>query len=794
MEASFSGKKAVKAPGWVPEFVDDSDDEIDSVVEIPVTDGDTPVNTVRENLDMNKEKDDSDTREYPPGFTPKEIGKEQDHVNVSSTTPKEDLQGEDFTHNSQCNMKSNSVNSSCSGHFKVSTVPKTGGSILNCMEELVKVGQTMGYAMEGVENDIMKIIEQQGEEALKFLKNKIKEWNSHFLKNSKADLTRLQEELKQIDAEIDCVKRYKRRRSNGPFTHSDGIRVPIDMEFPNSISSSQQVEFRGRSAVVSRETIMDGPFILNEVMQWCSLKKMKTLIFKVDFEKAYDSSCLSSSRGSILINGSPTSEFQFFRGLKQDVFHRASGLKLIEAISKILGLQVESSKVREAAEKLGCLILRTPFTYLGTKVGDNMNRVLAWQEVIDKVKNRLSNWKMKALSIGGNRGSLGVASFPCALNRGLILKWLWKSFVEKDSIMDKVIKAIHEMTGSRQREAYILNLLTCPTCEATYLTHLCKPINITYFNKLINPHDLQDVDRCIVVAAMACDWYCSYVCKSEPPVYFFLMNIYCLVEMVGNDDLLLYVLLEHDRLKRPVSWRGSTLILVFAAMAGDDDNVLFSTLSLPRPITWLGNHTECVIAALSGVWWWSGKQSRSQKKSRKAMLKLGMKVVLGVSRVTIKRTKNVSSCCILSLPKELQVPSGSVSLLQWVGSFVGNMIALSLRPRISSNNSIPQAGLTGVADSIAVNNSATCYTSPVGRQRATAGFAPVISSNLVDVIKDRVMKGRLIVRLTQLRRKCRWRSTIRPETLIGLTFRAQAIFNCLQAIMVCFAICFDTNV
>ncbi|GKF92344.1 hypothetical protein Tco_0279063 [Tanacetum coccineum] len=114
----------------------------------------------------NKEKDDSDTREYPPGFTPKEIGKEQDQVDVSSTTPKEDLQGKDFTHNSQCNMKSNSVNSSCSGHFKVSTVPKTGGSILNCMEELVKVGQTMGYAMEGVENDIMKIIEQQGEEAV----------------------------------------------------------------------------------------------------------------------------------------------------------------------------------------------------------------------------------------------------------------------------------------------------------------------------------------------------------------------------------------------------------------------------------------------------------------------------------------------------------------------------------------------------------------------------------------------------------------------------------------------------
>ncbi|XP_071710573.1 nascent polypeptide-associated complex subunit alpha-like protein 2 [Rutidosis leptorrhynchoides] len=37
----------------------------------------------------------------------------------------------------------------------------------------------------------------------------------------------------------------------------------------------------------------------------------------------------------------------------------------------------------------------------------------------------------------------------------------------------------------------------------------------------------------------------------------------------------------------------------------------------------------------------SSKQSRSEKKSRKAMLKLGMKPVLGVSRVTIKRAKNV---------------------------------------------------------------------------------------------------------------------------------------------------------
>ncbi|KAI3762353.1 hypothetical protein L1987_52781 [Smallanthus sonchifolius] len=37
----------------------------------------------------------------------------------------------------------------------------------------------------------------------------------------------------------------------------------------------------------------------------------------------------------------------------------------------------------------------------------------------------------------------------------------------------------------------------------------------------------------------------------------------------------------------------------------------------------------------------SSKQSRSEKKSRKAMLKLGMKPVIGVSRVSIKRAKNI---------------------------------------------------------------------------------------------------------------------------------------------------------
>nr|GEW30077.1 reverse transcriptase domain-containing protein [Tanacetum cinerariifolium] len=44
-----------------------------------------------------------------------------------------------------------------------------------------------------------------------------------------------------------------------------------------------------QSAFIVERQILDGPFILSEVLQWYTKKKKKSLIFKVDFEKAYDS-------------------------------------------------------------------------------------------------------------------------------------------------------------------------------------------------------------------------------------------------------------------------------------------------------------------------------------------------------------------------------------------------------------------------------------------------------------------------------------------------------------------------
>ncbi|GKF19672.1 RNA-directed DNA polymerase, eukaryota, partial [Tanacetum coccineum] len=96
-----------------------------------------------------------------------------------------------------------------------------------------------------------------------------------------------------------------------------------------------------QTAFLPNRQILDGPFIINELLSYCKHKKKSAMVFKVDFAKAYDSirwdyledvlcsfgfgskwrawirGCLTSSMASILVNGSPTSEFQFHRGLKQ---------------------------------------------------------------------------------------------------------------------------------------------------------------------------------------------------------------------------------------------------------------------------------------------------------------------------------------------------------------------------------------------------------------------------------------------------------------------------------------------
>ncbi|GJX74901.1 RNA-directed DNA polymerase, eukaryota [Tanacetum coccineum] len=296
----------------------------------------------------------------------------------------------------------------------------------------------------------------------------------------------------------------------------------------------------------------------------CKRKIRKAMFFKVDFAKAYDSvrwdylinvleafgfgmtwcqwirGLCCFGKASVLVNGSPSREFQFQCGLKQGdplapllfilvmeslhlsfsrvvearifkgirlnnsislshlfyaddalivgewssdnlwgiinvlkCFFLASGLQINIHKSQLLGVGVSRLDIEAAAASIGCSIMDNQFCYLGVMVGGNTSRHKFWADVVSKLRSRLSKWKTKTLSIGGRltllksvlgasplyytadkkitwvawdkvlaskkNGGLGVSSY-FALNRALLLKWIWRFVSQDDSLLFQVMQ------------------------------------------------------------------------------------------------------------------------------------------------------------------------------------------------------------------------------------------------------------------------------------------------------------------------------------------------------------------
>ncbi|GJU40602.1 RNA-directed DNA polymerase, eukaryota, reverse transcriptase zinc-binding domain protein [Tanacetum coccineum] len=94
----------------------------------------------------------------------------------------------------------------------------------------------------------------------------------------------------------------------------------------------------------------------------------------------------------------------------------------------------------QAANRIGCGVLKAPFAYLGSKVGGNMSRIKSWDEIVDKMVDRANESPLR------KKGGLGVSSLY-ALNRALMCKWVWRFTTQKNLLWTRVIKAIHGEDG-----------------------------------------------------------------------------------------------------------------------------------------------------------------------------------------------------------------------------------------------------------------------------------------------------------------------------------------------------------
>nr|GEX67453.1 nucleotide-binding alpha-beta plait domain-containing protein [Tanacetum cinerariifolium] len=208
--------RAIEVPGWVPDFEEDGEEGYDvndgsheddmyggvsenlkdvkgesDREEVPETNfeevPDKSIfegNSVRQNdvhsedpfgnyEVLNKKRDvkniddkHEDSLKYPPGFTPNEEG--DVHVEMVDNWSDENRVN-DGQEDGVCvgqhvheRVSNDTHESTCSGHFKKSKVPRKGGSILGLIDDLVNVGQTIGYDMTGCIKNMEEIIELQG--------------------------------------------------------------------------------------------------------------------------------------------------------------------------------------------------------------------------------------------------------------------------------------------------------------------------------------------------------------------------------------------------------------------------------------------------------------------------------------------------------------------------------------------------------------------------------------------------------------------------------------------------------
>ncbi|GJV47630.1 putative gypsy type transposase [Tanacetum coccineum] len=202
-----------------------------------------------------------------------------------------------------------------------------------------------------------------------------------------------------------------------------------------------------QSAFMKGMQIMDGHIILNEVIAWYKSKKEQSLLFKVDFQKAFNSvrwdhlddilgkfgfgnkwrgwiqGCLLSSKAPVLVNRSPTDEFTFHRGLS------GGRLTLIKSVlGDIPTYYMSLFKAPEGVLKHLERIHNSFF--LGADLDERKITWVSWRKVMAQKQH----------------GGLGVNSLY-TLNLALIFKWIWRFKFAHSGLWLNVIKVIYGNEG-----------------------------------------------------------------------------------------------------------------------------------------------------------------------------------------------------------------------------------------------------------------------------------------------------------------------------------------------------------
>nr|GEY65692.1 RNA-directed DNA polymerase, eukaryota [Tanacetum cinerariifolium] len=409
-------------------------------------------------------------------------------------------------------------------HVSSRSTPK-GGSILEVLDGMIKVGRSMGYDMEGCSKDIEQII-------------------SGSIGNSGGILCVWEETIfKKVDVSI-----------SDNFITLYGIWLPtnfkilivpscgclkLNMSFPNRLSYDQVGD-------LDKDISIDE--IRKAVWDYGESKSPGPDGFTFEFFRRYwhfigpdfcaavncffDKGRFSKGSNSSFIALIPKVHHLYLTIFYADdavfigewsienldnllkilsCFHLASGLCINVNKSHVLGISVPLDIVRQGALRIGCEVMQTPFKYLRVMVKTlsiggrltllksvlgavpiyNMSLYKAPKCVLHELERPRNNffkggdsqdskitwvaWA-KVLSSKKNEG-LGVSSF-FALNRVLLLKWVRRYLVQDGSLWYHIINAIYDISVAAKWSA--------PSFDASFIRHVRDGVERNQWSALLH--------------------------------------------------------------------------------------------------------------------------------------------------------------------------------------------------------------------------------------------------------------------------------------------------------------------
>nr|GEU76129.1 RNA-directed DNA polymerase, eukaryota [Tanacetum cinerariifolium] len=501
--------------------------------------------------DILKKETGGETREvssylsYPPGFTSE----------VSEIQKENDQGTEKFSSlvNSKVMNNSQEVYQEINRESLDPNVVKEGGFVLGVLEDMIQVGQAMGYKMDGCVKDFERIISTQRADdqasckrvLWEYVSTLIGRWNGETIilegyaftwshpsgsKMSKLDRFLVSEDfglipirfyhswfiLEGFDAMVEQTWRS--------FSHSDvnrmirfkkklqdlkaiiqcwvkDKRMHRHLELQRKLHDINQIEakdsfqkskikwaiegeenskfFHGKINKKRSQLAIRGVF---DNGLWCTdpgkVKKAFFNHFEDRFKKPIAHSFMLNFPFNKRLSHMQAANFE--RNVSRDEIrlavwncgeNKSLGLKINIHKSQVLGVGFPRSIVMQAVSSIGCGVMHNQFRYLGVMVGECMSRHQAWDDTVLKLRSRLSNWKVKPLSIDGRltllKSVLGgsplynmsifkdpkgilksmeairsVSSFH-APNRALLLKWVWRFISQDGSLWFRVIQALY---------------------------------------------------------------------------------------------------------------------------------------------------------------------------------------------------------------------------------------------------------------------------------------------------------------------------------------------------------------